>query len=191
MFESVHALLVEHGELQEELADPALHADAGRAKRVNRRYAELSRIVAAHEAWKQASDDLEAARERGEIARLDRDVAGLHWTADGRGVYFTADDRGTSNVWLATSGTEPRQVTTGTHMLSLTSASAKRDVAVGIHHGVAQSGAHLGRTPLRPRRRPSHGYLPVHRPASNRGRGRRRCARAGHRASGRCCPRRR
>ena len=63
MFESVHALLAEHGELQEELADPALHADAARAKRVNRRYAELSRIVAAHSAWLEAGDDLEAARE--------------------------------------------------------------------------------------------------------------------------------
>jgi peptide chain release factor 1 len=56
-------MLVEHGELQEELADPALHADAARARKVNRRYAELSRIVAAHTAWQQATDDLEAARE--------------------------------------------------------------------------------------------------------------------------------
>ena len=64
MFESVQALLAEHGELQQELADPALHADAARAKKVNRRYAELSRIVAAHDAWQQAGDDLEAARER-------------------------------------------------------------------------------------------------------------------------------
>ncbi|MEI5582685.1 MULTISPECIES: peptide chain release factor 1 [unclassified Agromyces] len=63
MFESVRALIAEHGELQEELADPALHADAARAKRVNRRYAELSRIVAAHDAWHQAQNDLEAARE--------------------------------------------------------------------------------------------------------------------------------
>lgn len=63
MFESVQALIAEHGRLQEELSDPALHADAGRAKRVNRRYAELSRIVAAHEAWQQAQADLEAARE--------------------------------------------------------------------------------------------------------------------------------
>lgn len=63
MFESVQALIAEHGRLQEELADPALHADAGRAKRVNRRYAELSRVVAAHDAWQQAQSDLEAARE--------------------------------------------------------------------------------------------------------------------------------
>ena len=45
-----------------------MHADAGRAKRVNRRYAELSRIVAAHEAWAAASTDLDAARE---LARED------------------------------------------------------------------------------------------------------------------------
>ncbi|MRG61437.1 peptide chain release factor 1 [Agromyces sp. CFH 90414] len=63
MFESVRALIAEHGELQNELADPALHADPARAKKANRRYAELSRIVAAHQAWLQAGDDLEAARE--------------------------------------------------------------------------------------------------------------------------------
>ncbi|RXZ47023.1 peptide chain release factor 1 [Agromyces binzhouensis] len=63
MFESVQALITEHASLQVELSDPALHADAARAKRVNRRYAELSRIVAAHDAWRQAQDDLEAARE--------------------------------------------------------------------------------------------------------------------------------
>ena len=63
MFESVQALIDEHRRVQEELSDPAVHADAGRARRVNRRYAELSRIVAAHEAWVAASDDLEAARE--------------------------------------------------------------------------------------------------------------------------------
>ncbi|WP_316300729.1 PCRF domain-containing protein, partial [Clavibacter michiganensis] len=51
-----------------ELSDPAVHADAARAKRVNRRYAELSRIVAAHDAWVAASDDLAAAQE---LARED------------------------------------------------------------------------------------------------------------------------
>src|SRR5689334_15848438 len=63
MFESVNTLLDEHKAVQEELSDPAVHADAARAKRVNRRYAELSRIVAAHDAWVAASDDLDAARE--------------------------------------------------------------------------------------------------------------------------------
>ena len=63
MFESVQALIDEHRRVQEELSDPAVHADAARAKRVNRRYAELSRIVSAHAAWVAASDDLDAARE--------------------------------------------------------------------------------------------------------------------------------
>ena len=63
MFESVQGLLAELEQLQEQLADPAIHADAGRAKRVNRRYAELSQIAAAYAAWTQAGDDLEAARE--------------------------------------------------------------------------------------------------------------------------------
>ena len=62
MFESVSVLLAEHDELQVQLSDPAVHADAARAKKINRRYAELSRIVAAYSAWKQGEDDLEAAR---------------------------------------------------------------------------------------------------------------------------------
>ena len=72
MFESVQTLIDEHRRVQEELSDPAVHADAARAKRVNRRYAELSRIVAAHEAWTAAVDDLEAARE---LAREDEAFA--------------------------------------------------------------------------------------------------------------------
>ena len=63
MFESVAVLLAEHEDLQTQLSDPAVHADAVRAKKINRRYAELSQIKAAHENWLQAADDLEAARE--------------------------------------------------------------------------------------------------------------------------------
>ena len=63
MFESVHGLLTEHAQLQDQLADPALHSDPVRSKKVNRRYAELSRIVAAYHQWQQLSDDLAAATE--------------------------------------------------------------------------------------------------------------------------------
>ncbi|PJJ61600.1 peptide chain release factor 1 [Compostimonas suwonensis] len=63
MFESVKVLLDEHEDLQEQLADPAVHADAARAKKINRRYAELSQIKSAYERWTQLGDDLEAARE--------------------------------------------------------------------------------------------------------------------------------
>ncbi|MFP7832905.1 peptide chain release factor 1 [Marisediminicola sp. LYQ134] len=63
MFESVQTLLTEHDELQEQLADPALHSDPVRSKKVNRRYAELARIVAVYHQWQQLGDDLAAATE--------------------------------------------------------------------------------------------------------------------------------
>ena len=63
MFESVETLLAEHEELQHKLADPAVHANAALAKKLNRRYAELSAISAAYYRWTSASDDLVAARE--------------------------------------------------------------------------------------------------------------------------------
>ena len=63
MFESVQTLIEEHQRLQAELADPAIHADAVAMKRVNRRYAELSKIIAANEAWLAAAEDLAAAKE--------------------------------------------------------------------------------------------------------------------------------
>ena len=72
MFESVTPLLAELGDLQEQLADPAVHADPARSRRINRRYAELSRVQAAHSRWTQAGDDLEAARE---LAREDEAFA--------------------------------------------------------------------------------------------------------------------
>ena len=72
MFESVATLLAEHEDLQRQLSDPAVHADAVRAKRVNRRYAELSQVKAAHERWTAAGDDLAAARE---LAREDEAFA--------------------------------------------------------------------------------------------------------------------
>lgn len=72
MFESVATLLAEHDDLQNQLADPAVHADAARAKKINRRYAELSRIVASYNAWKQSDEDLKAARE---LARDDEAFA--------------------------------------------------------------------------------------------------------------------
>ncbi|MEY2849031.1 MAG: hypothetical protein RI885_1697 [Actinomycetota bacterium] len=63
MFESVQSLLAEHDHLQEQLADPALHSDPARSKKVNRRYAELARIVAAYNDWNGKNDDLAAATE--------------------------------------------------------------------------------------------------------------------------------
>ena len=63
MFESVQSLLAEHDELQVQLSDPDLHSDPARSKKVNRRYAELARIVAAYHEWRTLTDDIEAATE--------------------------------------------------------------------------------------------------------------------------------
>ena len=88
MFEAVKALLAEHEELEQRLADPAVHADQDLARRLARRYAELSPVVAAHAAWRSAVEDVETATElaaedagfRAELPALEtaRDAAADH-----------------------------------------------------------------------------------------------------------------
>jgi peptide chain release factor 1 len=65
MFEAVEALADEHAALERRLADPAIHADPAEAKRVGRRYAELTAVLRTYREWQQAGDDLEAALELG------------------------------------------------------------------------------------------------------------------------------
>jgi peptide chain release factor 1 len=60
---TVQPLLAEHAEIQEQLSDSAVHADPARAKKLNRRYAELSQIKAAYEQLTQLEEDLAAAKE--------------------------------------------------------------------------------------------------------------------------------
>ena len=62
-FDVVAPMLAEHARIERELADPAVHADAGRARSLGRRYAELGRVVAAYRAWTAARDDAAAAVE--------------------------------------------------------------------------------------------------------------------------------
>jgi peptide chain release factor 1 len=61
--ESLEDLLREHAELEQELADPAIHADAGRARKLGRRYAELAPLVELARRIEAAHSDLEVARE--------------------------------------------------------------------------------------------------------------------------------
>jgi len=56
-------LLAEHAALETELADPAVHADASRARRLGRRYAQLAPLVETKRALDAVRDDLTAARE--------------------------------------------------------------------------------------------------------------------------------
>jgi len=63
MFEAADALRAEFRELEGQLADPATHADLGKARRIGRRYAELTPIVRGLEEYDRVSEDLGAARE--------------------------------------------------------------------------------------------------------------------------------
>lgn len=63
MLDSVQPLLAEHAALQEQLSDASVHANQALAKKLNRRYAELSAVVAAYESVLALTDDLAAAKE--------------------------------------------------------------------------------------------------------------------------------
>ena len=61
---------------------------------------------------------------------LDRSPSSLIWAKDGSGIYFTAQDKGSQNLYFAPLNGAVRQVTTGTHMLSVTEITAT-GMAVG------------------------------------------------------------
>ena len=63
MLDSVAPLLAEHAELQVQLSEASLHSNPALAKKLNRRYAELSSIVAAYNGIRHLNEDLAAARE--------------------------------------------------------------------------------------------------------------------------------
>jgi dipeptidyl aminopeptidase/acylaminoacyl peptidase len=65
------------------------------------------------------------------LTNLDRDPTGVVWARDGSGVYFTILESGTANIYFApASGAGATKLTTGTHMLSLTSLS-RAGIAAG------------------------------------------------------------
>ncbi|MGI9008847.1 MAG: peptide chain release factor 1 [Streptosporangiaceae bacterium] len=72
MHERLAGLAAEHGRLEHELADPAVHADQDKARTIGRRYAELTPIVQAYEQWRQVSGDETAALD---LAREDASFA--------------------------------------------------------------------------------------------------------------------
>ena len=85
MFEAADAMRTEFAELERRLADPATHADLGSARRIGRRYAELTPIVTALEEYARLTGDLGAARELAdedasfaeEAARLEERLAAV------------------------------------------------------------------------------------------------------------------
>jgi peptide chain release factor 1 len=60
---AIDVLLAEHADLERQLADPNLHADPAAARKVGRRFAQVSPIVATYRRLEAARGDLEAAKE--------------------------------------------------------------------------------------------------------------------------------
>jgi peptide chain release factor 1 len=60
---SLSGLLDEYAELEKQLADPAVHADQARARKLGRRYAELAPVMKAVGELNAARSDMEAAKE--------------------------------------------------------------------------------------------------------------------------------
>jgi peptide chain release factor 1 len=85
MFDQVDVLVEEYADLERQLADPGVHADAGRARTLGRRYAELGPIVSTYRRWRALGGDADAARELAgedaafaeEATRLDAEQAVL------------------------------------------------------------------------------------------------------------------
>jgi peptide chain release factor 1 len=85
MFDQVQGLVDEYVDLEEQLADPAIHADQAKARALGRRYAELGPIVSTYQRWRALGEDAGAARElagedagfEGEAERLDHERAEL------------------------------------------------------------------------------------------------------------------
>jgi peptide chain release factor 1 len=72
VFEQLEEIVREYAELEERLADPAVHADQGQARTLGKRYAELGPLVAAFQEWRTLGGDLDAARE---LAKQDESFA--------------------------------------------------------------------------------------------------------------------
>ena len=62
-FAAAEPLLAEHAMIESLLSAPEVHADAARARKLGRRYAELGQVVAAYRAWRAATDDVKDATE--------------------------------------------------------------------------------------------------------------------------------
>ena len=65
MLEAPEEVLAEHARLEQELADPAVHADQDRARRLGKRYAALTPVVETHRELQALAGDLATAQELG------------------------------------------------------------------------------------------------------------------------------
>jgi peptide chain release factor 1 len=66
MFDKLDNILTEHAALETQLGDPGIHADQYKARDLGKRYAELTPVVEAYNAFKAVEDDLATAKELAE-----------------------------------------------------------------------------------------------------------------------------
>jgi dipeptidyl aminopeptidase/acylaminoacyl peptidase len=71
---------------------------------------------------------------------MDRDPSDLVWAPDNSGVYFAVGDQGASNLHFASVGGNVRKLTSGAHMLSMSSTSRSGAVAAGVRSGAKEPG---------------------------------------------------
>jgi peptide chain release factor 1 len=83
MFDKLDDILAEHASLETQLGDPGIHADQNRARDLGKRYAELTPVVEAYNAFKAVEDDLATAKELAEDDASFRDeIPGLEAQRD-------------------------------------------------------------------------------------------------------------
>ncbi len=70
VFDSITDLLAEHAVLEARMADPAVHGDPGEARRLGRRYAELTPIVEAQREWAEVAGRPRRRRRTGRGGRV-------------------------------------------------------------------------------------------------------------------------
>ncbi len=63
MFEACEEILAEYTDIEQQLADPAIHADQAQVRRLGRRFAELRPVIATYRDWQQLTEDVAAAQE--------------------------------------------------------------------------------------------------------------------------------
>jgi dipeptidyl aminopeptidase/acylaminoacyl peptidase len=84
--------------------------------------------------------DIDGGNKRTLTDGFDRAPAGLIWAPDGSGVYFTTEDKGTDNLYFEpVSGGQPKQVTTGNQLLTVSSI-CKNGMAAGVQSNPTEPG---------------------------------------------------
>ena len=66
-FASMPEILKEYEALESQMADPSIHSDQGKARKLGKRYAQLGPIIAGYRNYKKCDEDLKAARELADV----------------------------------------------------------------------------------------------------------------------------